>query len=249
MLDKTANIFPRKGAGRALRRAGSTSRPARRFRRPSLSHFLLASPEASQSNPLLRNDRGGVPGSVRARVHARAAQGLPHRGERAPRVPARRDDHRRVGRRHRHQPVRSSPVAWRASRRRAAGRLAAPASSRCTSRVSSRQSTASPTALSGALPPNITVTHLADDLLVKTRFVDRDNGYRLFEGQRARICRTCGATGCRTSTTTMSCWSPTSAMVSSTPRRSTRRTAGRRRSFVTAMAQVNSSNYGYNLPT
>ena len=56
VLDKTANIFREKAAverygGRIHFTTGET------FSSTKLSHFLLASPEASQGNPLLRNDK------------------------------------------------------------------------------------------------------------------------------------------------------------------------------------------------
>src|SRR5207244_3799568 len=56
VLDKSANIFREKAiveayGGRIHFTTGET------FSSTKLSHFLLASPEASQGNPLLRNDR------------------------------------------------------------------------------------------------------------------------------------------------------------------------------------------------
>ncbi len=104
--------------------------------------------------------------------------------------------------------------------------------------------------LQADLPSNVSVTHLASHPLVKTRFVDCDSGVPLFESKSADIqsvrhdlvpdfddydlvliadfghglLDACAVN---------------------------RRLADRKapRSFVAAMAQVNSGNYGYNLPT
>ena len=74
-------------------------------------------------------------------------------------------------------------------------------------------------------------------------------------GQRAAALRVEGARPARREpaifrTSTITIWSswPISATDSLMPVRSTRRSGGRTTCFVAAMAQVNSSNYGYNLP-
>ena len=115
MLDKTSNIFREKAlvesyGGRIHFTTGET------FSSTKLSHFLLSSPEAAQDNPLLRNDRVLFRDLSEPRLHARGAQELPRRGEPAARLPARRDDHRRVGGRHRRRTCRRSRGAWPASR-------------------------------------------------------------------------------------------------------------------------------------
>jgi len=98
------------------------------------------------------------------------------------------------------------------------------------------------------MPANVTVTRLTDRAIVKTRFVDRDNGYRLFESKSPDLedVRSDalpdfddydlvllgdfghGLLDARVINASL---------------------ARHRRSFVAAMAQVNSTNYGYNLPT
>jgi bifunctional ADP-heptose synthase (sugar kinase/adenylyltransferase) len=103
-------------------------------------------------------------------------------------------------------------------------------------------------ALASASPPNVTVTSIACHDLVKTRFVDRDNGYRLFESKSPDLSEM-----------------PQEALPDfddydlvliadfghglMTPKAINSQIARRRESFVAAMAQVNSSNYGFNLPT
>jgi sugar/nucleoside kinase (ribokinase family) len=98
------------------------------------------------------------------------------------------------------------------------------------------------------VPGNVTLTPIAETPLVKTRFVDKDTGYPLFEAKQLAL------TGIRRDVL------PdfddfdlvlvadfghglleTAAL--------NREIARHRRAFVAAMAQVNSSNYGYNLPT
>ncbi len=86
------------------------------------------------------------------------------------------------------------------------------------------------------------------DLLVKTRFVDRDNGYRLFESKSPDL-KNVQPTACPTSTTTMSCSSPTSATACSTRGRSTRASPAIGARSWPPWRRSNSTNYGYNLPT
>ncbi len=136
LLDKTSNISHEKAlvesyGGRIHFTSGET------FSSTKLSHFLLASSEAVQDNPLLRNDRVMFrdvvePSATRSRT-SRAfltARGGPSR------VPPRRDDHRRVGGRPGRPTSRRNRGASPASRPRACARSAAPASSRCTWPVS-----------------------------------------------------------------------------------------------------------------
>jgi cytidyltransferase-like protein len=102
--------------------------------------------------------------------------------------------------------------------------------------------------LTEPLPANITVTRTADDLLVKTRFVDQENGYRLFESksQDLRDVRR----------DVLPDFDDYDLVLVADfghglldAKAVNARIARRRRSAVAAMAQVNSSNYGYNLPT
>jgi cytidyltransferase-like protein len=94
VLDKSANIFREKHIVESY--GGQLYfTTAETFSSTKLSHFLLAAPEASQNDPLLRNDG----------LHARRGEAVPRRRVEAARVSARRNDHRRVGRRHGHEPV------------------------------------------------------------------------------------------------------------------------------------------------
>jgi sugar/nucleoside kinase (ribokinase family) len=102
--------------------------------------------------------------------------------------------------------------------------------------------------LAGGLPSNIRLTPLADDPLVKTRFVDRDTGYRLFESKTPDL-----QTVRRDPLPDFDDYDLVlvadfghglldAAGINA-------RIAEHRRSRVAVTAQVNSSNYGYNLPT
>jgi sugar/nucleoside kinase (ribokinase family) len=102
--------------------------------------------------------------------------------------------------------------------------------------------------LDGELPSNITVTHLADTPLVKTRFVDRDNGYRLFESKSSDLDEV--------RRDPLPDFDDYDVVLIADfghglldKRAINARIAQRRRAHVAVMAQVNSSNYGYNLPT
>ena len=104
ILDKTANIFREKDlvegyGGRIHFTTGET------FSSTKLSHFLLASPEAVQDNPLLRNERVLFRDVSTLRFTLEELKTFLVRRERAARLPARRDDRRRVGGRRGHEPV------------------------------------------------------------------------------------------------------------------------------------------------
>ncbi|HXI31771.1 MAG TPA: PfkB family carbohydrate kinase [Vicinamibacterales bacterium] len=98
------------------------------------------------------------------------------------------------------------------------------------------------------VPPNVTVTPLADMPLVKTRFVDENTGYPLFEAKQLAL------EGVRRDQipnfddydlvllADFGHGLLDAAQIN-------RRIARERRAAVAAMVQVNSSNYGYNLPT
>jgi bifunctional ADP-heptose synthase (sugar kinase/adenylyltransferase) len=97
-------------------------------------------------------------------------------------------------------------------------------------------------------PANVTATAIADDQLVKTRFVDRDTGFRLFESKSADLQRI--------HHDALPDFDDYDVVLIADfghglidPGIVNGRIAARRRAFVTAMAQANSSNYGYNLPT
>jgi cytidyltransferase-like protein len=97
-------------------------------------------------------------------------------------------------------------------------------------------------------PSNVAVTSLAPNRLIKTRFVDRENGYRLFEAKSADLGGPPRGIPVDFDDYDLVLISDfghgllDSAAVN-------RAIAGRTRAYVAAMAQVNSSNYGYNLPT
>lgn len=98
------------------------------------------------------------------------------------------------------------------------------------------------------VPSNVTVTPLAESPLVKTRFVDKDTGYPLFEAKQLAL------TGVRRDA--LPSFDDFDLVIVADFGHGLLDTAAinreisrRQRAFVTAMAQVNSSNYGYNLPT
>jgi len=98
------------------------------------------------------------------------------------------------------------------------------------------------------MPANVRVSPLADSLLVKTRFVDKNTGYPIFESKQLAL------TGVREGAlpnfddydlvliADFGHGLIDAAAVN-------RQLAVPHTSLVAAMAQVNSSNYGYNLPT
>ncbi len=98
------------------------------------------------------------------------------------------------------------------------------------------------------MPANVTVSPVATAPLVKTRFVDKDTGYPLFEAKQLML------EGVRRDR--LPDFDDYDLVLLADfghglldPAAINRQLAKERRSFVTAMAQVNSSNYGYNLPT
>jgi cytidyltransferase-like protein len=248
VLDKTANIFREKDVverhgGRLHFTTGET------FSSTKLSHFLLAAPEASQGNPLLRNDRvlfrdvsdlgftldqlkGFLAGASRLRVCLLGETII--------------DEWVDVNVTNLSQKSRCVAGLEMARSRQIGG--SGVIALHLASFVKNVHCVTNGDAFNGAQPSNVTVTRLADELLVKTRFVDLDNGYRLFESKSPDLVRVRrdplpdfddydlvlvadfghGLLDARTING---------------------RIAGRRRAFVAAMAQVNSTNYGYNLPT
>jgi cytidyltransferase-like protein len=99
-----------------------------------------------------------------------------------------------------------------------------------------------------AVPPNVKVTSLASSPLVKTRFVDKDTGFPLFESKQLALE---GVTRER-----LPAFDDYDLVLLADFGHGlldvavlNGQLARGRRAFVAAMAQVNSSNYGYNLPT
>jgi cytidyltransferase-like protein len=245
VLDKTANIFREKAlveqyGGRIHFTAGET------FSSTKLSHFLLASPEASQENPLLRNDR----------VLFRDLSSLGFTLEQIKSFIVAADQLRicLIG-----ETIIDEWVDVTATNLSIKSRCVAGIETARTRQVGGAGAIALHLAgfvkelhcftngLSDRMPANVTVTELSPSTLVKTRFVDCDNGSRLFESKSPDLTDVAhyrlpdfhnydlvliadfghglldaGAIN--------------------------QKIALKRRAFVAAMAQVNSSNFGYNLP-
>jgi cytidyltransferase-like protein len=246
MLDKTANIFREKDlveryGGRLHFTRGET------FSSTKLSHFLLASSEASQDNPLLRNERvlfrdlsklGFTLEQLKSFVAGASGLRVCLIGETII------DEWVDVTVTNLSQKSRCVAGLETARSRQIGG--AGGAALHLADFV--KEVHCFTNGLTSSLPSNVTVTLVAEHELVKTRFVDRDNGYRLFESK-----------------------SPDLRDVRRDPlpdfdaydlvliadfghglldaKAINGQIANRRRSYVGAMAQVNSSNYGYNLPT
>ena len=246
VLDRSANIFREKAivesyGGRIHFTTGET------FSSTKLSHFLLASPEAAQGNPLLRNDRvlfrdlsslGFTLDDLKGFLAAAAKLRVCLLGETII------DEWVDVT--VTNLSIKSRCVAGLETARSrqigGAGVIALHLAGfvehvHCVTN-----------GLSEPLPPNVCVTRLADDLIVKTRFVDRDNGYRLFESKSPDLQRVD-----RDRLPDFDDYDVVlvadfgHGLLDASDINA--RIAGRSRAFVSAMVQVNSSNYGYNLPT
>jgi cytidyltransferase-like protein len=246
VLDRTANIFREKAlveryGGRIHFTAGET------FSSTKLSHFLLASPEASQRNPLLRNDRvlfrdlsglGFTLEQLKAFLAGAAALRVCLLGETIV------DEWVDVTVNNLSQKSRcvAGLEVGRSRQIGGTGVIALHLSSFV------KEVHCFTNALAGPLPANITVTRLADDALVKTRFVDRDNGHRLFESKSPdlRDIRRDALPDFDAYDVVLVADFGHGLLDADAINA---RIAGRSRSFVGVMAQVNSSNYGYNLPT
>lgn len=103
-------------------------------------------------------------------------------------------------------------------------------------------------ALAGDLPANLTVTNLSPTAIVKTRFIDQDSGSRLFELKSPDLHGVQGDGLPDFDEYDLVLVADfghgllDAAAIN-------RQIAVRKRAFVAAMAQVNSTNYGYNMPT
>jgi cytidyltransferase-like protein len=244
VLDKSANIFREKHlvegyGGRLAFTTGET------FSSTKLSHFLLASPEAAQDNPLLRNER----------ILFRDLSALHFRLEAIKEFLVRASglrvcllgetiidewvDVTVTNLSHKSRCVAGQETA-RVRQTGAAGIIALHLSD-FVKRVDVWTN-----GLTGDLPSNIDVTHLGGQPFVKTRFVDRDSGHPLFEAKVLDV---------PTVPRDLPDFDDYDLVLIADfghglldPGEINRRIAARRRCYVAAMAQVNSSNYGYNLP-
>ena len=247
LLDKTSNISHEKPlvesyGGRMYFTSGET------FSSTKLSHFLLSSPEAAQDNPLLRNDR--------VMFRDVSARGFRLEEIKSFLVSAGRlrvcllgetiiDEWVDVSVENISQKSRCVAGLETARVRQIGG--AGIVALHLADFVKSVHCFTN--GLSSAdVPSNVTVTHLAEAPLVKTRFVDRTTGFPLFESKQLTL-----------DTVRRDQWPDFDAydlvlladfghgLLDAAEMN--RRIAQDRRAVVAAMVQVNSSNYGYNLPT
>jgi len=246
VLDKTANIFREKAliehhGGRMHFTNGAT------FSSTKLSHFLLAAPEASQADPLLSNDRvlfrdlsglGFTLDQLKGFLTAAARLRVCIIGET---IIDEWVDVTLTNLSQKSRCVAGLEVA-RARQVGGAGAVAL----HLASFVS--QIDCYTNGLTDAMPSNVTIKNLADSLVVKTRFVDRDTGYRLFESKSPDLGEVRHAD--------VPDFDDYDVVLIADfghglidPRVVNAKTRARQRAFVAAMAQVNSTNYGYNLPT
>ena len=246
LLDRTSNIFREKAlvesyGGRIHFTSGET------FSSTKLSHFLLSSTEASQDNPLLRNDRvmfrdvsglGFALEEVKAFLASAARLRVCLIGETII------DEWVDVSVENISQKSRCVAGLETARVRQIGG--AGIVALHLASFV--REVHCFTNGLDqGEVPGNVKVSHLAESPLVKTRFVDRVSGYPLFESKQLSF------TVQQTQLPSFDDYDVVlladfghglfdAAAVN-------RALAADRQAFVAAMVQVNSSNYGYNLAT
>ena len=244
ILDKSANIFREKGlvegyGGRIHFTTGET------FSSTKLSHFLQASPEASQGNPLLRNER----------VVFRDVSSLGFKLEEVKSFVARASTLRvcLLGESIIDEWVDITVTNLSHKSRCVAGQE--------TARIRQIGGTGI-IALHladfvkhvdcftngelGALPSNVNVTQLAGNTLVKTRFVDRDSGSPLFEAKVLDLPDVSRKLPDFDEYDLVLVADFGHGLLDA--QAINQKIAAKRRCFVAAMAQVNSSNYGYNLP-
>ena len=244
VLDKTANIFREKHlvesyGGRIQFTTGET------FSSTKLSHFLLASPEAVQDNPLLRNER----------VLFRDLSEFSFKLEELKTLLVRASQIRvcLLGETIVDEWVDIAVTNLSQKSRCVAGQETARirqigATGIIALHLSSfvKQVDCFTNGSLGTIPPNISVTSLSQSPLVKTRFVDRESGSPLFESKVLDI------PDVRRELPDFDDYDL--VLVADfghgllDARRINRTIAEKKRAFVAAMAQVNSSNYGYNLP-
>jgi cytidyltransferase-like protein len=244
VLDKTANIFREKHlveayGGRIQFTTGET------FSSTKLSHFLLASPEAVQDNPLLRNDR----------VLFRDLSEFSFRLEEIKAFVVRASQLRvcLLGETIVDEWVDISVTNLSQKSRCVAGQETARiqqigATGIIALHLSSfvKHVDCFTNGSLGTVPPNIAVTPLSRSPLVKTRFVDRDSGSPLFESKVLDIPDVSRELPDFDDYDLVLVADFGHGLLDA--RAINRTIAEKKKAFVTAMAQVNSSNYGYNLP-
>jgi cytidyltransferase-like protein len=246
LLDKSRSIYHEvrvldSYGGRIQFTSGDT------FSSTKLSHFLLASPEASQDNPLLRNDR----------VRFRDVANLGFKLEDVKAFLARAADLRVC--------VLGETIVdeWVDV---AVTNLST--QSKCIAGVETgrvrqtggvgiialhladfvKEVHCVTNGLVGPLPGNISVTHITPGQLVETRFVDRNGGHPLFKSRSLDLANVRRDALPDFDDFDLVLVADYGHGLLDAPGVNAR-IAGRSRAFVAAMAQVNSSNYGYNLPT
>lgn len=246
VLDKSANIFREKHVveaygGRIHFTSGDT------FSSTKLSHFLLASPEAAQGDPLLRNDR----------VLFRDLSGLGFTLEELKGFIADASGLRvcLLGETIIDEWVDVTVTNLSAKSRCVAGLETARSRQIGGAGVIAlhlagfvKEVHCFTNGLTDPMPANVTVTRLTDRSIVKTRFVDQDNGYRLFESKSPDLedVRSSGLPDFDDYDLVLLADFGHGLLDA---RVMNANIASHRGSFVAAMAQVNSTNYGYNLPT
>jgi cytidyltransferase-like protein len=247
LLDKTSNISHEKTlvesyGGRIHFTSGET------FSSTKLSHFLLSSPEAVQDNPLLRNDRvmfrdvsdrGFTLEEVKTFLAGASRLRVCLLGETIV------DEWVDVSVENISQKSRCVAGLETARVRQIGGAgIVALHLAGFVKHVDCFTNGLRP----DDVPGNVDVIPLADVPLVKTRFVDRDTGYPLFESKQLTLERVRRDRPPR--------FDEYDAVLIADfghglldPATLNRQLAEKRRATVAAMVQVNSSNYGYNLPT
>ena len=244
VLDKTKNIFREKQlvesyGGRIHFTTGET------FSSTKLSHFLQASPEAVQADPLLRNDR----------VLFRDVSELAFKLEELKSFLVRASELRvcLLGETIIDEWVDVTVTNMSQKSRCVAGQETARLRQIGGTGIIAlhlanfvQQVHCVTNGLLGELPANVSVTQLADSPLVKTRFVDRDSGSPLFEAKVLDISAVSRDVPAFDDYDLVLIADFGHGLLDA--RDLNQRIAARKRCTVAAMAQVNSSNYGYNLP-
>jgi cytidyltransferase-like protein len=247
LLDKTSNISHEKAlvesyGGRIHFTSGET------YSSTKLSHFLLSSPEASQENPLLRNDRvlfrdvsqcNFTLEEVKAFLAAAARLRVCLIGETII------DEWVDVTVENISQKSRCVAGLETSRIRQIGGTgIIALHLSSFVQEVHCFTNGLRP----DQMPGNVRMTSVADSPLVKTRFVDKDSGFPLFESKQLALDRVRweGVPNLDDYDLVLVADFGHGLLDASAINQ---QLAGDRKAFVAAMVQVNSSNYGYNLPT